>query len=153
MVSCKIDRLAAKERKRVPIRCQKIKDAIDHLQRLGHPHDLHPKPADICFIPEIKDIILTAEKEDFKLFVKQTLPETYATLSQDCLEKREEILADLITKSQHPVLPKTTNLREVGSSATASANRKLLDLATSWFFCCRVMDWREAHDHSCIYVP
>ena len=119
------------------IRCRsridKIRKIVDSFyESLPHPHDFHPSVADVCWIPEVQETIISGTDEEFeacKADTRARLPELSATW----LEERRNLFLTLLPQ-QSPTV-------------------EILSLATT-IFCCtkcnhRGMPIEKALSHPC----
>jgi hypothetical protein len=141
-------------------RFQDIAALFYEFQRFGHPHDLVADPADICFLPDVRDIVENAGDDEFDEFF-DTLLDQLPELSRKCLEDREEFMANLVRESMARAEESTTGDEPSNGVETASSSaspKQLLSLATTWFSCsfpgrsCKTaFRYEDAHRHGCFF--
>jgi len=89
-------------------RVREIFDSFHFL--LPHPHDFSPSTADICWIPEVRKVIVDGTDEDFQ-GLKADLPSRIPDLSAAWLEERRKFFSQLLPQDppslQHLLLATT----------------------------------------------
>lgn len=143
---------------------------------MGDPTDVVATAADICFVPDIKRIMMKGSDEEFTKF-KATLLDRLPELSRECLEQRDRLLVDLVVKARKPSTAALADVVTESTSAETSADapnldktdapatpsppssklpnpKELLRLATSWFKCsaqCGLIDYDRTNAHGCLF--
>lgn len=128
----KTQRIQRETRELISSRARELAQIIDSNQRQGEPGDFHLMKEDICWIPNIKSIIIegsTEEFEDLKAGLAHKLP----TLAAEFKEARSAALLSLLPY-ENPSIEK-------------------LSLATTWFKCehswCPALRHTGVLAHSC----
>ena len=125
----KTQRIQRETRELISGRIRELAQIVDSHQRQGEPSDFHLSKEDICWIPEIKTIIIEGSPEEFEE-LKTGLPEKLSPLAAEFRETRSAALLPLLPY-ENPSIEK-------------------LSLATTWFKC--EHSWCPALRHSGVLV-
>lgn len=167
MEHAKATRLAENQANRSGTRYLDIQKLLLDFMRTMGPNDVVATTADICFVPEIREIVTNASDEVYEKF-KSTLPAQLPDLSKNCIDQRNAYLAELIVAARQTEAAVTASEAAVSDSAAepmgdampsgspkSSDPMCLLKLATSWFQCpmgyCGSLDYEQAHTHRCLF--
>ena len=125
----KTQRIQRETRELISSRVKELAQIIDSTQRQGEPSDFHLLKEDVCWIPDIKTIIIEGSPEEFE-DLRAGLADKLLTLTAEFKEARSAALL--------PLLPYENPTAEK------------LSLATTWFKC--EHSWCPALRHSGVLV-
>lgn len=121
------------------LRVAKMVAVVNAYQRTFHPHDFYPSAADVCRIPDVREVSMDGTDEEFNACIEgltSRLPE----LTSKLLGERTAILSALIPFDERP--------------------DNVLSLAAVWFNCescmrhlqCSLLHGLDALVHECLYA-
>lgn len=125
----KTQRIQRETRELISSRVRELAQIVDSNQRKGEPSDFHLLKEDICWIPDIKAIIIQGSAQEFE-DMKAGLADKLPTLTAEFKETRSASLL--------PLLP------------YKNPSAEKLSLATAWFKC--EHSWCPALRHSGVLV-